>query len=128
MMNRAALLSPELHQLLRAAVDESDVFYTLGSSPAANVVSNVSEAGFFVQTEAAQKKGNPPQRVPAWMLQAAWDRLTQTGLLTNKQLLEELKVMRSSVVCAVLARLPGVLVRPGPGIALVYKPEGGQTP
>ena len=120
-MDKHAPLTPELLAALQAAVATSDVFYTLGRTPAANVVSDVSEVGFLVQTAAAEKKGTPPQRVPAWMLQVAWDHLTQAGQLTNQQLLSELRVMRSSAVCAVLARLPGVMVEPGPGIVLVYR-------
>ena len=37
-----------------------------------------------------------------------------------------LRVMRSSAVCAVLARLPGVQVDPGPGITLRY--QGSKAP
>lgn len=46
--------------------------------------------------------------IPAWMFNLAWERLQTHGELTNGELLNELRVHRSSAVCAILARLPGV--------------------
>lgn len=43
-MDKQSLFTPELLAALQAAVATSDVFYTLGRTPAANVVSDVSEA------------------------------------------------------------------------------------
>ena len=37
-----------------------------------------------------------------------------------REMLEELRIHRSSFVCAVLARLPGVTVEPGRAIVLRY--------
>jgi hypothetical protein len=50
--------------------------------------------------------------VPAWMLALAWEYLLAHGTLTNRHLLaaDGLNVKRSSAVCAVLARLPGIAV------------------
>lgn len=115
---KPSTLSPELLAALQAAVDADHVFPTLGRTPVANVVTEVSERGFLVQTAKAQAQdGGTPQHVPAWMLQVAWD---------HKHLLNVLRVMRSSAVCAVLARLPGVQVDPGPGITLRY--QGSKAP
>jgi hypothetical protein len=46
------------------------------------------------------------------MVQGAWDYLQAHGGLTNRYLLDKdgLNVKRSSFVCALLARLPGVVV------------------
>ena len=46
------------------------------------------------------------------MIQVAWDYLAAHGSLTNRYLLDTdgLNVKRSSFVCALLARLPGVVV------------------
>ena len=124
---KPSTLSPELLAALQAAVDADHVFPTLGRTPVANVVTDVSERGFLVQTAKAQAQdGGTPQHVPAWMLQVAWDFLITNGQLTNKHLLNVLRVMRSSAVCAVLARLPGVQVDPGPGITLRY--QGSKAP
>ena len=124
-MDKPSTLSPELLAALQAAVAADPVFPTLGRTPVANVVTDVSERGFLVQTAKAQD-GTDNGHVPAWMLQVAWDHLVEHGQLTNKHLLKEMKVMRSSAVCAVLARLPGVQVDPGPGITLRY--QGSKAP
>ena len=52
------------------------------------------------------------------MLNLAWDTLRARGRLSNREMLEELRIHRSSFVCAVLARLPGVTVEPGRSIVL----------
>ncbi len=46
------------------------------------------------------------------MIELAWDWLVAHGTLTNRHLLATggLNVKRSSLVCALLARLPGVRV------------------
>ena len=52
--------------------------------------------------------------------QLAWDHLQLHGELTNRYLVDRngLNVKRSSAVCALLARLPGVEVVAGPTITL----------
>ncbi len=54
------------------------------------------------------------------MIQLAWDHLHLHGELTNAYLVADdgLNVKRSSAVCALLARLPGVEVVPGRTITL----------
>ena len=61
--------------------------------------------------------------MPAWMLHTAWEHLKATGSLTNRYLLapDGLNVMRSSTVCALLARLPGVEVVATRPIELRYQ-------
>jgi len=60
------------------------------------------------------------QLVPPWMLNLAWEALRARGRLTNRELLQELSVHRSSFVCAVLARLPRTEVERTPEIVLRY--------
>ena len=114
------LLDPELELLLRTEVQRNPVFHTLGPKPAENLVREIGPGGLYVETEASQAKGRPPQEVPAWMLNLAWGYLRTHGKLSNSYLLNELRVHRSSAVCAFLARLPGVERAPGRKIALVW--------
>ena len=51
--------------------------------------------------------------IPAWMFNIAWDYLRARGELSNKTLLNDLRVMRSSAVCAILACVSGVERVPG---------------
>lgn len=79
-----------------------------------------SPAGLWVETErsAAQERG--PQLVSPRMLNLAWDVLRARGRLTNREMLGELRIHRSSFVCAVLSRLPGVTVTRSRPIELAY--------
>lgn len=85
-----------------------------------NRVVDLAIGGLWIETDSSAKKGNPAQLVPAWMIQLAWDHLQLHGELTNRFLLDEdgLNVKRSSAVCAVLARLPGIEAVPGRTITL----------
>ena len=68
-------------------------------------VQAVTDIGVTVST------GKSPKGtlVPAWMIVFAWQLLKARGRLENDELLNQLypRVMRSSFVCALLARLPG---------------------
>lgn len=112
----------ELEPFLLAGIEQArrrdPVFRTLGANPARNLVTEVNPSGVFVETEKSKAERRPPQLVPAWMFNLAWDVLRARGELTNKELLTELRVHRSSAVCAILARLPGIDVPPGRGVAL----------
>ncbi len=59
--------------------------------------------------DAAERHGGA-EEIPAWMLELAWDTLNARGEISNTELLSELRVHRSSAVCAILARLPRVNV------------------
>jgi hypothetical protein len=54
------------------------------------------------------------------MLNLAWEYLRTRGELANTTLLNQLRVHRSSAVCALLAKVPGVIVVPGRAITLQY--------
>jgi hypothetical protein len=102
------LLDPVLFGLIVDSVEKSAVFKTIQRG-AENIVHDVTRAAVWVETEKSRAEKEPPQPVPAWMIQFAWDHLQQHGELTNKYLRDgPLSVKRSSFVCALLARLPGV--------------------
>lgn len=109
--------APDLYPLLQEAVREDRTFRTLGPKAARNVVLDLSRTELLMQTEKSPM-GAP---IPAWMFNLAWDFLKQHGALSNKQLLEDLRVMRSSAVCAVLARLPHIEASGKGGITLRWR-------
>jgi len=111
---------PHLFALVQRAARENPVVETLGAKPKPNVVTRVTPGGVYVDTESSRRKGIGPQLVPSWMIGLAWDYLRAHGTLTNRYLLDILHVHRSSFVCALLARLPGVTRRPGRAIALAW--------
>jgi hypothetical protein len=113
-------LAPELLVAIRREWERDPVFTTLGARPARNLVVGVSESGIYVETDRSRERTGVPQEIPAWMFNLAWDHLRIHGELSNTTLLDELRVHRSSAVCAILARVPGVCVRAGP-ITLEWK-------
>lgn len=114
----AETLLPGLGELIDAEVARDPTFRTLGSRPQPNLVCDRSPVGLYVETERSRGAGSGPQEIPAWMFNLAWEYLLTHGELTNAHLLKELRVHRSSAVCAILARLPGVEQEPGPKIRL----------
>ena len=92
-----------------------------------NWVREVTPDGVWVETERSRRLGRPAQLVEAWMIQSAWEYLQAHGSLTNRHLLstDGLNVKRSSFVCALLARLPGVRVSSARPIGLSLTPETG---
>ncbi|MFW5921567.1 MAG: phospholipase D family protein [Polyangiales bacterium] len=119
-------IDPELLRLIAAAAEDEPRFYTLGPSPKPNYVRDATPSGLYVETERSRERKGGPEVVPPWMLNVAWEVLRSRGALTNRELLDELRVHRSSAVCAVLARLPGVEAERGRGIRLRWvDAEGG---
>jgi phosphatidylserine/phosphatidylglycerophosphate/cardiolipin synthase-like enzyme len=114
------VIAPDLYKALSASARRDPIFKTLGSQPKPNKV-EVTPREVLVETEATQHKHSPPQLVPAWMLNLAWEYLRTKGELANTVLLRELRVHRSSAVCAMLARVPGVEVAPGPRVVLRWR-------
>lgn len=115
------MLDADLEALLRAEVARDPAFFTLGPRPSPNMVCEVSAQGLYVETTRSRGLGRPPQEIPAWMLNLAWGYLRTHGELTNAFLLKELRVHRSSAVCALLERLPGVSRARGPKIRLLWE-------
>jgi HKD family nuclease len=113
---------PGLFDLVRAEVTRDPVFRTLGRAPRRNVVVRVAPEGVYVETARSRREVGGAHLVPSWMVGLAWDSLRARGSLTNRYLLDVLHVHRSSFVCALLARMPGVRREPGAAIALAYGP------
>lgn len=112
---------PELLAALGTARRLDPVFMTLGPSPRPNRVVEVTPSEVWIETERTIRERTGPQPVPAWMLNLAWEYLRTRGELSNTTLLNQLRVHRSSAVCALLARLPEVEVNRGRSIALRWK-------
>lgn len=117
------VLDAGLWELIRGSIRAGDVVTTLADgSP--NTVTEVSRAGLWVQTERSRRSGAGAQLIEPRMVDVAWAALLGDGELTNRRLLGELRVHRSSFVCALLARLPGVRVASRRPIRLVLDPVG----
>jgi len=102
---------PDLLGLLQRAVPVGSTISTLAEGRP-NLIVDITEHGVYVETGRSRSRQAGAQLVPAWMLQLAWDYLQRYGELSNRYLLaaDGLNVKRSSAVCAILARLPGITV------------------
>lgn len=100
--------SEDLQERIERVVSVGDVILTLSNSQP-NRIDTISRDGVIIETTKSSREGRA-QLVPGWMFQVAWDELIEHGQLTNRHLLYDLNVKRSSAVCAVLARLPEVTV------------------
>ena len=113
-------MSESLLSALLVAMPEGTVVPTLaGQRP--NRVAALTADAVWVETERSARAGLGTQPVPGWMLQLAYDRLRSHGTMTNATLLNELRVHRSSFVCAALARLPDVEVASRSPITLRWR-------
>ncbi len=120
-------IAPELLAALSMARRLNPVFMTLGPNPRPNRLVEVTPSEVWVETERTSRERTGPQPVPAWMLNLAWEYLRTRRELTNTTLLKQLRVHRSSAVCAMLARVPGVRVSTTRGIELTWEPEGRRS-
>jgi hypothetical protein len=111
-------LDPWLLSKIAAEWRRDPIFRTLGPNPRPNLVTDVTPSVVYVETERSRVERGGAAEIPAWMFNLAWDQLRTHGSLSNKTLLQDLRVHRSSAVCAILARLPGISVRPGASITL----------
>jgi hypothetical protein len=111
---------PALYAALSAEVHQNRVFHTLGPAPQPNRVVELTPVEVHVETERSRSRGGA-EPIPAWMFNLAWDRLRTHGTLSNAELLNDLRVHRSSAVCAILARLPQVERAPGREIVLRWR-------
>jgi hypothetical protein len=111
---------PDLYAALSTEVRREPIFQTLGPSPRVNRVVELTPVEVYVETERSRARGGA-EPIPAWMFNLAWDRLSTHGTLSNTELLNDLRVHRSSAVCAILARLPQVERVPGREIVLRWR-------
>ena len=119
------IIEPDLWRLLSKVVRTGDVIATLGQG-ASNRIAEMTPTGIWVDTARSAQRGGP-ELVEPRMVQLAWDWLIARGTLTNKTLLNDLRVHRSSFVCALLAQLPGVRVVSNRPITLaIERPGDGQ--
>ncbi len=112
---------PELYRSIAAEVSRSPTFLTVGPSPRPNRVVELTPVEVHVETERSCARTGGAEAIPAWMFNLAWDRLRTLGTLSNTVLLNDLRVHRSSAVCAILARLPQVERVPGREILLRWR-------
>jgi HKD family nuclease len=105
------IFAPELWTFLEREVRREPVFVTLGPQRKPNKVTDLTPEALYVETERSRSRGQR-EEIPAWMFNLAWEYLKTHRELSNRILLDELRVHRSSAVCAILARHPAVRVRP----------------
>jgi hypothetical protein len=111
---------PELYAALNAEVRRDPVFRTL-SRGRPNRVIELTPLEVHIETDRSRARTGGAEPVPAWMFNLAWDRLRTHGTLSNVELLNDLRVHRSTAVCAILSRLPQVDVAPGKRIVLRWR-------
>ncbi|OBG82597.1 hypothetical protein A5699_05420 [Mycobacterium sp. E802] len=107
--NSAVQLDDDLMARITDVVDRSDAIQTL-SNKRTNWMTSVDRAGVWVETERSKAQESGPQLVPAWMIVVAWERLCKNGSLSRIELLNDVKIVRSAFVCALLAQFPDVVV------------------
>ncbi len=112
---------PVLYAALRIEVGRDPVFMTLGWQPKPNRVIELTPVDAQVETERSRSRPRGAEPIPAWMFNLAWERLRTHGTLSNSELLNDLRVHRSSAVCAMLARLPQIKRIPGKEIVLRWR-------
>lgn len=100
----------ELYDQVSEVIGPGTVILTLSSKKLNRIIA-VDRDGVLVETERSLSRGSGPQRVPAWMIATAWERLRDKGELSQQELLNELNVKRSAFVCALLARFPEVVIQ-----------------
>jgi hypothetical protein len=106
----ATKFDDELFEVLNEVVQAGTVIMTLSSKKLNRIIS-IDRDGVLVDTERSLARSSGPQRVPAWMIAAAWGRLRDVGELSQQELLNGLNVKRSAFVCALLAKFPDVHIR-----------------
>lgn len=113
--------SDDLLQEIIAVKNFDPVVLTLGPSPKENRLIEITPTEVLVETERSRQHSGSPSPIPAWMFNLAWDYLRVHGSLTNRFLLNELRVHRSSAICAILARFPMVDVMPTKVVTLQWR-------
>jgi HKD family nuclease len=111
---------PRLYAALEAEIRRDPVFRILGRDRPNRVV-ELTPLEVQIETERSRERTGGAEPVPAWMFNLAWQRLQTHGTLSNAELLKDLRVHRSTAVCAMMARLPQVEVVPGRTVVLRWR-------
>jgi len=95
---------------LNEVLHEGDIIHTLAENKS-NEIDKITSEGFWVITD----RSNPESKlVPKWMFEKAINHLIEQGELSNRKLLNDLNVKRSSYVLASLAKLSYIDFDPKP--------------
>jgi hypothetical protein len=114
------VFSSDLEGRIRRTFHNGQIIKTISQGQDNRIV-EILPTGILMETGRTESRGTGPQLVDAWMIELAWDSLKSNGKLSNLTLLNELKVHRSSAVCALLAHFEGVQVDSSRPILLSYK-------
>lgn len=106
---RGDRFEPFLLAMLEHHVGDGTVVRTV-SDGRPNRVVRLDDRGVWIETDRSRRRRKGAELVPPWMVTIGWEVLRTQGRLTNAHLLRELRVHRSSAVCALLAALPFVAV------------------
>ena len=120
----SVVFDQDLLDQIERVVHPGQVIHTLGIARPNRVVS-IGGQGILVDTERSSARGMGPQLVPAWMVVTAWEQLREKGVLTNRELLNDLNVKRSAFVSALLSRFDNVEIASLRPITLHFKGAPG---
>lgn len=111
-MGAKEVFDPELLRRLRSVVREGDTVATLDQGRP-NLIGRLSEDGIEVTTSRSTETVGGARLVPAWMFNDVWLELQQKGHVNRDEVDRQRttrNIKRSSIVFALLERLPGVEV------------------
>ncbi len=111
-MTTSETIDAQLLASIKRVIKEGDVISTLGNKRP-NLVGRIDETGIEITTTHSLETSGGSRLVPAWMFNHAWQRLQEEGQLSRNEadrLAERRKLKRSSIVFAILERLPEVEV------------------
>ena len=114
------LFDSELYTALRAEVRRDPVFRTLGRDRPNRVVER-TPIEVQIETERSREGPEAQSLYPLGCSTSPGIGCGTHGTLSNVELLNDLRVHRSTAVCAILARLPKVEVMPGRTIVLRWQ-------
>lgn len=103
-------LDDDLLERIHSVVQPGDEILTLGRNRP-NAIAAIEREGIWVRTSRSDSRRSGPQLVPAWMIVTAWRHLQTNGALSNRELLDDLNVKRSTFVVALLAQFSDVVVK-----------------
>jgi hypothetical protein len=111
---------------IQRAVSPGDVIHTLGR-PSPNRIHGIGVDGVHMSTPRSDRKGRGPQLVPMWMIDEAWRYLVRHGRIDQPTMLDDLRIMRSAFVIALLARFDDVHVSSTRPPTVEYTPRASVT-